>query len=107
MGARRGDVPVGRGGRDGLPGAVTTVAGPIAFVALAAPQIARRVVRTPGIPLAATAACGALLLLGSDLIAQHLIPLTVPVGVVTVTFGGGYLLWLLVHEVRRKGWSTL
>ena len=90
-----------------LVSAVTTVAGPIAFVALSAPQIARRVVRTPGIPLAATAAFGALLLLGSDLVAQHLIPLTVPVGVVTVTLGGGYLLWLLVHEVRKREWSKL
>ena len=49
---------------------------------------------------------GALLLLGSDLIAQHVIPLTVPVGVVTVTLGGAYLLWLLVHEIRRNRWST-
>jgi len=36
------------------------------------------------------------------LIAQHLIPLTVPVGVVTVVLGGGYLVWLLIHESRRR-----
>ncbi|MFY1702814.1 FecCD family ABC transporter permease [Micromonospora sp. WMMA1923] len=84
-----------------LVSAVTTVAGPISFVALAAPQIARRLVRAPGLPLVATAVVGALLLLGADLVAQHVIPLTLPVGVVTVTLGGGYLLWLLVHEVRR------
>ncbi|WFE57444.1 iron chelate uptake ABC transporter family permease subunit [Micromonospora sp. WMMD712] len=89
-----------------LVSAVTTVAGPISFVALAAPQIARRVVRAPGLPLAATAGVGAALLLGADLVAQHVIPLTVPVGVVTVTLGGGYLLWLLVHEFRRNRWST-
>ncbi|TDC61034.1 iron-enterobactin ABC transporter permease [Micromonospora sp. KC207] len=89
-----------------LVSAVTTVAGPISFVALAAPQIARRLVRAPGLPLAATAVVGALLLLGSDLAAQHVIPLTVPVGVVTVTLGGAYLLWLLVHEIRRTRWST-
>ncbi|XTZ13750.1 FecCD family ABC transporter permease [Micromonospora echinospora] len=89
-----------------LVSAVTTVAGPISFVALAAPQIAHRLVRAPGLPLAATAVVGALLLLGSDLVAQHVIPLTVPVGVVTVTLGGAYLLWLLVHEIRRTGWST-
>ncbi|WP_218105750.1 FecCD family ABC transporter permease [Micromonospora inyonensis] len=89
-----------------LVSAVTTVAGPISFVALSAPQIAHRLVRAPGLPLAATAVVGALLLLGSDLVAQHVIPLTVPVGVVTVTLGGAYLLWLLVHEIRRTGWST-
>jgi iron complex transport system permease protein len=80
---------------------VTAAAGPIAFIALAAPQIARRLAGTPGIPLASSAAVGAALLLGSDLIAQHLIPLTVPVGVVTIVIGGAYLVWLLAYEARR------
>jgi iron complex transport system permease protein len=81
---------------------VTAVAGPIAFVALAAPQIARRLTRSAGIPLVTTGIVGGALLLGSDLIAQHVIPLTVPVGVVTVVIGGGYLVWLLIHESRRR-----
>ncbi|WP_017558776.1 FecCD family ABC transporter permease [Nocardiopsis baichengensis] len=84
-----------------LVSTVTAVAGPIAFVALAAPQIARRLAKAPGIPLAASGTVGAGLLLASDLIAQHVIPLTVPVGVVTVVFGGAYLVWLLVHEARK------
>ncbi len=84
-----------------LVSAVTAVAGPIAFIALAAPQIARRLTRSPGIPLVATALVGGLLLLGSDLVAQHLIPLTVPVGVVTVVIGGLYLTQLLLRERRR------
>lgn len=83
-----------------LVSAVTTVAGPIAFVALAAPQIARRLVRSPGIPLAASCCTGAVLLLGADLVAQHVVPLTVPVGVVTVVIGGAYLTWLLRREMR-------
>jgi iron complex transport system permease protein len=85
-----------------LVSVVTAVAGPIAFVALAAPQIARRLTRSPGIPLVTTGIVGGALLLGSDLIAQHVIPLTVPVGVVTVVIGGGYLVWLLIHESRRR-----
>lgn len=89
-------------GAVGLVSAVTAVAGPVAFVALAAPQIARRAVAGPGIPLGAAAATGALVLLGSDLIAQHLLPLTVPVGVVTVVVGGAYLLWLLLREARTR-----
>jgi iron complex transport system permease protein len=84
-----------------LVSAVTAVAGPIAFIALAAPQIARRLTRSPGIPLVATALVGGVLLLGSDLVAQHLIPLTVPVGVVTVVIGGLYLTQLLLRERRR------
>ncbi|MCY9786694.1 iron chelate uptake ABC transporter family permease subunit [Nocardiopsis sp. EMB25] len=86
----------------GLVSVATAVAGPIAFVALAAPQISRRLARSPGVPLGVTAAVGGALLLGSDLIAQHVIPLTVPVGVVTVALGGGYLVWLLLHEGRRR-----
>jgi iron complex transport system permease protein len=85
-----------------LVSVVTAVAGPIAFVALAAPQITRRLTRSPGIPLVTTGLVGGALLLASDLIAQHAIPLTVPVGVVTVVLGGGYLVWLLIHESRRR-----
>jgi len=85
-----------------LVSVVTAVAGPIAFVALAAPQITRRLTRSPGIPFVPTALVGGALLLGSDLIAQHVVPLTVPVGVVTVVLGGGYLVWLLIHESRRR-----
>jgi iron complex transport system permease protein len=85
-----------------LVSVVTAVAGPIAFVALAAPQITRRLTRSPGIPLVPTGLVGGALLLASDLIAQHAIPLTVPVGVVTVVLGGGYLVWLLIHESRRR-----
>jgi iron complex transport system permease protein len=81
---------------------VTAAAGPIAFVALAAPQIAKRLVQAPGVTVAPSAFTGAFLLVAADVVAQHLLPLTLPVGVVTVVIGGGYLLWLIVHEVRRR-----
>ena len=85
----------------GLVSAVTAVSGPIAFIALSAPQITRRLAGTAEIPLAASAVVGGLLLLASDLVAQHVIPVTLPVGVVTVVLGGLYLVWLLVREARR------
>lgn len=81
---------------------VTASTGPIAFVALAAPQVARRLAGSAGIPLVSSAAVGALLLLGADLIAQHTLPVDVPVGIVTVVLGGVYLLTLLVHEARSR-----
>jgi iron complex transport system permease protein len=81
---------------------VTATAGPIAFVALAAPQIARRLTGSAGLPLAASALTGALLLLGADLVAQHVLPTALPVGVVTVVLGGAYLLALIVREARRR-----
>ncbi len=81
---------------------VTASTGPIAFVALAAPQVARRLAGSAGIPLISSAAVGALLMLGADLIAQHVLPVDVPVGIVTVVLGGVYLLTLLVHEARSR-----
>ncbi len=85
----------------GLTAAVTAAAGPISFIALAAPQIALRLLRSPGIPVAASAVVGAALLLGADAVAQHLAPEPLPVGVVTVVVGGTYLIWLLIHETRK------
>ncbi|MFT4218066.1 MAG: iron chelate uptake ABC transporter family permease subunit [Micropruina sp.] len=81
---------------------VTASTGPIAFVALAAPQVARRLTGSAGIPLVSSAAVGAVVLLGADLIAQHVLPADVPVGIVTVVLGGVYLLTLLVHEARSR-----
>ena len=81
---------------------VTAVTGPIAFIALAAPQIARRLTRGAGIPVGAAASTGALLLLAADLVAQHLIPGSVPVGVVTVVIGGLYLIALLIQEAHQQ-----
>ncbi|RMI06942.1 iron-enterobactin ABC transporter permease [Cellulomonas triticagri] len=81
----------------------TAVAGPISFVALAAPQLARRLTRAGGTGLASAAAMGALLLVVSDVLAQRAFaPTQLPVGVVTVSIGGAYLVWLLVREARRQ-----
>lgn len=85
-----------------LVAVVTAAAGPIAFIALAAPQIARRLARTPGVTVLPAASMGALLLVSADYTAQHLLPVTLPVGLVTVVAGGGYLAWLLVAEARRR-----
>lgn len=81
---------------------VTAVAGPIAFIALAAPQIARRLCRAPSLSLTGSALVGAVVLAASDLIAQYLLAgARPPVGVVTVTVGGLYLIWLLLRESAR------
>ncbi|MET3602062.1 iron complex transport system permease protein [Martelella mangrovi] len=85
----------------GLVSAVTAVAGPIAFIALSAPQISRRLARTAEVPMVATALVGAVLLLGSDIASQHVISVPIPVGVVTVVLGGMYLVWLLIKEARK------
>ncbi|WOC13624.1 FecCD family ABC transporter permease [Gordonia sp. MP11Mi] len=78
---------------------VTAVAGPIAFVSLAAPQIAKRVMRSPSLSVTGSALVGAAALSVGDLTAQHLLgDVSPPVGAVTVTLGGLYLIWLLLRE---------
>lgn len=86
----------------GLIAIATAVTGPIAFIALAAPQVARRLTRGAGIPIGVAALTGAFLLLTADLIAQHLVPGSVPVGVVTIVLGGLYLVALLIQEARKQ-----
>jgi iron complex transport system permease protein len=77
-------------------------AGPISFVALAAPQLARRLTGAPGVGLISAAAMGGVLLLSSDLIALTIFaPTELPVGAITVTLGGLYLVYLLIVQARR------
>ena len=78
------------------------VAGPIAFVALAAPQLARRISRASGIGMGNAALMGAALVAVSDIIAQRIFaPTQLPVGVVTGLLGGVYLVWLLGRQWRK------
>ena len=87
----------------GLTAVATATVGPISFVALAAPQIARRLVPSDGLALGVTTAVGSFLLLLADVIAQRLHPESpLPVGIVTVSIGGLYFLWLLMKEGKTR-----
>ena len=85
----------------GLTAVATASCGPIAFVALAAPQIARRLTHAANPGLISAALMGALLLVVSDLAAQRLLSVDLPVGVMTAALGGVYLCWLLSTGWRR------
>ncbi|MFI6731501.1 FecCD family ABC transporter permease [Nonomuraea sp. NPDC050451] len=79
-----------------LSGVATAAAGPVVFVALAAPQLARRLTRSAGVTMGASALMGAVLLTGADLAAQRVLaPTQLPVGVLTAAIGGTYLALLL------------
>ncbi len=81
----------------------TAVTGPIAFVALAAPHLVRRLTRNAGVALTGGALLGALLVLVSDVAAQRLFaPTQLAVGIVTGALGGTYLVALLALEWRRS-----
>ena len=86
-----------------LTAASTALAGPISFIALVAPHIARRLSGTARWGLTQSALCGALLLALADYGAQRLfMPWQLPVGVLTVSLGGIYLIALLIQESRKK-----
>jgi iron complex transport system permease protein len=72
-------------------------------LALAAPQVARRLSATATPALVTTALIGAFLLVASDLAVQRIFASRLPVGVVTGAVGGLYLAWLLVSQWRRRG----
>lgn len=83
----------------GLAAVATASAGPIAFVALAAPQLAARLTRSTGVPIGTGALMGAVLLVGCDLLTQNLpFKAAIPIGLMTGLVGGCYLLWLLTRS---------
>ncbi|MFD0357190.1 FecCD family ABC transporter permease, partial [Streptomyces sp. NPDC127110] len=84
-----------------LTALAASAAGPIAFIALGAPQMARRLAGTAGIPLITSALTGAVLLILADLGARTaLAPTELPVGVLTGAIGAPYLLLLLARTNR-------
>lgn len=85
-----------------LSSIAVAAAGPIAFIALTAPQVARRLTEASGPNLVAAAITGALLLVLADHAARELFqPRQVPVGVMTGLVGGAFLAWLLTREWRK------
>ncbi len=86
-----------------LTAAATAAAGPVGFVALTAPQLARRLTRSSGPDLVPSLCMGAALLVGADWVSQRVFGAEqLPVGAVTGVLGGFYLLWLLLTE-RQAG----
>jgi iron complex transport system permease protein len=85
----------------GLAALATAAAGPIAFVALVAPQIVRRVLAPPdarSAGLLPASGVGAFVVAAADLGARRLFsPYELPVGVLTAAVGAPVLLYLLVR----------
>lgn len=84
-----------------LAAAATAAAGPIAFVALAAPHLVRSLTRSARVPLLSAAFMGVALMLGADLLTQYLpVRALMPIGLTTGLLGGVYLLFLLTRASR-------
>ena len=84
-----------------LASIAVVVAGPIAFIALVAPQIAFRATGSAGLTILPAACTGAMLLTAADVLVRSL-PIELPVGVVTALVGAPYLIWLFVRTARVR-----
>ena len=84
-----------------LVAVVTMAAGPIGFVALVAPHLARFLTGSPQPPLLVSGLTGSLLLAGADLLSQLVLE-SMPVSVVTNAVGGLYLMVALTATARGR-----
>ncbi len=80
----------------------TAVTGPIASVAFLSGPIASRLAGYARANVAPSALTGALLVLASDFIGCHVLPVHYPVGVITGLLGAPYMLYLLI-AMNKKG----
>lgn len=84
-----------------LVAVVTMAAGPIGFVALVAPHLARLLTGSPQSPLIVSGLTGSLLMVGADLLSQLVLE-SMPVSVVTNAVGGLYLMVALTVAARGR-----
>ncbi len=85
-----------------LTAGAVSVAGPLAFVALAAPHIAARLTGSTR-SFMLSAIIGALIVTGADMIAVAGVgDRQLPTGVVTGVVGGLYLVWLLIAQRKKE-----
>ena len=86
-----------------LTGVITAFSGPIAFIGLAVPHLAKLIFTTSNhkILIPATALTGAMVLLICDIIAQ--VPtseFTLPINAITSLFGAPIVIWLLIRKKK-------
>ena len=86
-------------------GAATAVAGPIGFIGLIAPHMARLLVGPRhALVLPAAILLGATLLLLADLAVRNVVPpAEPPIGLATSMIGGPFFLWLLMTRMKKGG----
>lgn len=82
-----------------LAGGITAFTGPIAFVGVAIPHIARGIFRTSShkILMPATVVCGASLILVCDIISQ-MPTYTLPINTISALFGAPIIIWIILKR---------
>lgn len=86
-----------------IAGLTVGAAGPIAFVALAAPIVASRLIGPSHVALLTAAWTGSLLVLTADTLGRIIAsPSEIPVGVVCSVLGGPFLIWVVLNNKSNK-----
>ncbi|MEI8273751.1 MAG: iron ABC transporter permease [Paludibacter sp.] len=82
-----------------LAGGITAFTGPIAFVGVAIPHIARGIFRTSShkILMPATVLCGSSLILFCDIISQ-MPAYTLPINTISALFGAPIIIWIILKK---------
>lgn len=88
-----------------LTGAITAFTGPIAFIGLAVPHLARAILRSSdhGWLTPASMMCGAIIMLICDILAQ--LPAAnqvLPINTVTAIFGAPVVIWVILRNRRGR-----
>jgi iron complex transport system permease protein len=83
-----------------LAAIATAAAGPVGFVAFVSGPIARRLTKGAGAGLIPAGLVGAVVVSAADFAGQHLLPVQLPVGILTAVIGAPYLIFLLIRSNR-------
>ncbi|MET1063676.1 MAG: iron ABC transporter permease [Arthrobacter sp.] len=84
-----------------LASVATVMAGPVAFVALASPRIARALTSTVIPSVGISALVGAVFVLLADTLSANVLAAPLPVGVATAVIGAPFLIHLILKYQRR------
>lgn len=84
-----------------LASVATVTAGPVAFVALASPRIARSLTGTVIPSVGVSALVGAIFVLLADTLSANILSAPLPVGVATAVVGAPFLIHLILRYQRR------
>ena len=83
-------------------GSAVSLAGPVSFIGLVVPHLARLLIGSDHrLVLPTSALFGSIFLIGCDLLARTaFLPIELPVGIVTALVGAPFFLWLLLRRIR-------
>ncbi|MCK4889450.1 MAG: iron ABC transporter permease, partial [Candidatus Aminicenantes bacterium] len=87
-----------------ITGVIVSITGPIGFIGLIVPHIARQFIKDDfRFLVIVTVIFGGILLAIADLLARTLIPpVEIPVGIITSFFGAPFFLFILITSLRKK-----